>query len=84
MILQITEIVICPEVVVTLLKSFPEHSLCLPAAAKGLVADCLSVVGGGIGYPVIGHTWEIDRAVIKVDIPAIAEINRSVIESMSR
>lgn len=83
MILQITEIVICPEVVVTLLKSFPEHPLSLPAAAKSLVADCLSVVGG-IGYPVIGHTWEIDRAVIKVDIPAIAEINRSVIESMSR
>ena len=61
MILQITEIVICPEVVVTLLKSFPEHSLCLPAAAKSLVADCLSIVGCGIGYPVIGHTWEIDR-----------------------
>ena len=138
-ILQITEIVFCPEVVVTLLKSFPEHPLCLPAAAESLISDCLCIVGG-IGYPVIGHTWEIDRkwgygknkksseevmkqyeeyaemlkvfvqtgcaaavytqttdvegevnglmtydrAVIKVDIPAIAEINRSVIESMSR
>lgn len=102
----------------------------------------INVLGeyGGIGYPVIGHTWEIDRkwgygknkksseevmkqyeeyaemlkvfvqtgcaaavytqttdvegevnglmtydrAVIKVDIPAIAEINRSVIEAMSK
>ena len=102
----------------------------------------INVLGeyGGIGYPVIGHTWEIDRkwgygknkqsseevmaqykeyaemlkvfvqtgcaaavytqttdvegevnglmtydrAVIKVDIPKLAEINRSVIESMSR
>ena len=102
----------------------------------------INVLGeyGGIGYPVIGHTWEIDRkwgygknkqsseevmkqyeeyaqmlktfvqtgcaaavytqttdvegevnglmtydrAVIKVDIPKLAEINRSVIESMSK
>lgn len=59
-ILQITEIVVCPEVVVTLLKGFPEHPLCLPAAAESLISDCLCIVGG-IGYPVIGHTWEIDR-----------------------